>query len=196
MIQEDKPQPPAGEGEEPSGGPPARPPGTNLAAVAGAIVLILLLGLALYRRHHPRTAPGEESGEVPAESTPSKGTPITAVLPYRLSPEASIIAERYRCVCGCMELLNVCTCTKTPGSHDIKKHLQGLVDQKKSVQDIDSGMIAKFGPGVLLTNPVPSPSLGPSASRGSRGGAPPPSPKAAATPRRAARPNPPTGSRP
>src|SRR6266446_6620573 len=105
MIQEDAPQPPAGEEEGPSGGPPPRPPGTNLAAVAGAIVLILLLGLALYRRHHARTAPGEEGGEVPAESTPPKGTPSTAVLPYRLSPEASIIAERYRCVCGCAELL-------------------------------------------------------------------------------------------
>jgi hypothetical protein len=185
MIQEDESQTPSAGGEEASGEPPRRPPGTNLAAVAGALVLIVLVALALYHRNHPRPAPGEEGSGAIAQPTGPLGTPITAVLPYRLSPEATIIAERYRCICGCVELLNVCTCSKTPGSHDMRKHLQGLVDQKKSVQEIDSGMIAKYGPGVLLTNPVPGPSPA-SAAPGSARGAP--APKAGGTARRPARP--------
>ena len=135
-----------GPGEEP------RAPGTHLAAVAGALVLIGLVAYGIYRRGHPPVAPAAPPAA--SQAAPAVGTPIAAVVPVKLSPEASIIAERYRCVCGCKDLLNVCTCNKTPGSNDMKKALQALVDQRKGPQEIDAAMIARYGSAVLLSNPA------------------------------------------
>ncbi len=74
-----------------------------------------------------------------------------ATLPDALSPEARIISERYRCICGCDDPLSTCTCTNTPGSRDMKAHLQELVASGKSSRDIDQGMIDKYGAQVLLS---------------------------------------------
>jgi cytochrome c-type biogenesis protein CcmH/NrfF len=128
----------------------------NLAVVAAAIILVGLVAYALSRRPTP---PARVSNTPAGESTPPPaGTAIAAVVPYHLSPEASVVAERYRCVCSCGDLLNVCTCSKTPGSNDMKRALQDLVNQKKSPDEIDRAMVEKFGPQVLLANPVPTPS--------------------------------------
>ncbi len=162
MDDRDEPQPPGPPGEEPGSPGPARPRTTNLAAVAGAVVLIGLVALALYRRSHaPAPAPPPAS----PEATPPAGTPITAVVPFHLTPEASIVAERYRCVCGCNDLLNVCTCNKTPGSNDMKRFLQGLVAERKSVDEIDGAMVGKYGDDVLLSKtPAPRPTAAPKAT--------------------------------
>jgi len=162
-------------GPESTGGPPAQPRLANLVVVAGAIVLIGLVAFALYRSSHPG-APGaapEPSATPPqaaGTATPPQGTPIAAPLPVRLSPEASIIAERYRCVCSCNDLLNVCTCSKTPGSRDMRLYVQELVNAKKTGQEIDAAMVSRYGAGVLIAvaPPVPSPSPTPARKKRAR----------------------------
>jgi len=151
-----------------AGGPmpprnPEPPRAVNLLALAGVVVLIGLVAFALYRKGHP-TAPtpeAEPTGEAATQETgppQTPGTPITATLPVRLSPEATIIAERYRCVCSCNDPLNVCTCTKTPGSRDMRNYVQELVNQKKSGHEIDLAMLARYGPTVLMSGSAPAPS--------------------------------------
>src|SRR5207247_11207564 len=122
-----------------------------------------LVAFALYRKGHPtgptpETAPAGETAKQETGEAPPPGTPITATLPVRLSPEATIIAERYRCVCSCNDPLNVCTCTKTPGSRDMRQYVQELVNQKKTGKEIDAAMAARYGPGVLIGAATPTPS--------------------------------------
>lgn len=144
--------------------PPDQPRLISLVAVAGAVIVIGLVSFALYRRSHqaPQVAEpvqaggGEAAGQdAGAAGTPVAGTPIAAPIPIRLSPEASIAAERYRCICSCNDPLNVCTCTRTPGSRDMKTYVQELVNQKKSGKEIDAAMIARYGAGVLQSNAPP-----------------------------------------
>jgi Cytochrome C biogenesis protein len=143
-------------------GPTEPPRLVNLALVAGAVVLIGLVAFALYRRSHTATAPPAEVSSSPAPGVsptePLQGTPIAAVVPVRLTPEATVIAERYRCVCSCNDPLNVCTCSKTPGSRDMRTYVQELVNQKKSGSEIDAAMVTRYGPGVLVTAATPTPS--------------------------------------
>jgi len=141
--------------------PGGQPPSFNLAAVAGGIVLIGLLAFSLYRRGTPAPtgAPADaahpeaaQKGAAPGDTPPPPGGGvITQVVPVRMSPEASIVAERFRCVCGCNESLGACTCNKTPGSNEMKTFLQQQVDQKKGGTEIDQAMIEKWGPQALLT---------------------------------------------
>ena len=156
--------------------PPGQPRLISLVAVAGAVILIGLVSFALYRRSHSASqvtepvptagepAAGQDAGGA-ATGTPVGGTPIAAPLPVRLSPEASIVAERYRCICSCNDPLNVCTCTRTPGSRDMKMYVQELVNQKKSGKEVDQEMIARYGAGVLLSNPPPIPAATPEARK-------------------------------
>src|SRR5262245_25133224 len=146
--------------------PESGPPRTvNVAVLAGAVVLIGLVAFALYRRNHGGPAqPSTEAGAPaqPADATaPDQGTAIAAQVPIHLTPEASIIAERYRCVCSCKDPLTVCTCSKTPGSREMKQYVQELVNQKKSGKEIDAAMAARYGPNVLIgasaSAPAPSP---------------------------------------
>lgn len=169
MNRDDPDDASGGDAEGPS---PERPRTTNLAAVAAAVILIGLVAFALYRRAHPPAPPGEVSGE-PA-SSPTPGTTITAVVPYHLTPEASILAERYRCVCGCDDLLNVCTCNKTPGSNDMKRVLQDLVSRKLTPALIDQEMSGRFGPTALLASnpPVAKPTATPRPSAPRKSAAP------------------------
>jgi len=132
-------------------------------------VLIGLVAFALYRKGHPvapapATAPAGPAAKQESGTGPAAGTAITATLPVRLTPEAIIIAERYRCVCSCNDPLNVCTCTKTPGSRDMRTYVHELVNQKKSGQEIDAAMIARYGPNVVMSGaaPAPTPSATPS----------------------------------
>ena len=150
-------------GTQGAGGPPAPPRLANLVVVAGAVVLIGLVAFALYRNSHPgapAAPPGPAATPAPAAGTenPAQGTPIAAPLPVRLTPEASILAERYRCVCSCNDPLNVCTCTKTPGSRDMRLYVQELVDKKKTGAEIDAAMVGRYGPAVLIASAAPAPS--------------------------------------
>jgi hypothetical protein len=138
-----------------------------MAALAGAVVLVILVGFALYRRH--ATSTGEAESPAASASAPEvtgatseevpPGTMISATAPIRLSPEASILAERYRCVCGCNDTLSVCTCKNPSGSEDMKKFLQAQADERKSPEAIDRAMSEKFGPASLLSNPAPPQTL-------------------------------------
>jgi len=141
-----------------------------VAALAGAVVLIGLVGFALYRRGTTTspTAPPTAAAES-GEAAGAEGTPIVAKPPFRLSPEAAILAERYRCICGCNDNLSVCTCKNPNGSEDMKRHLQGLADAGKTPEEADAAMEEKFGAASLLRNPAPPQTL-PSHA----GGAPPP----------------------
>ncbi len=144
----------------PAAGRPAGGPRViNLAVVAGAIVLIGVVAFALYLRGHALPPAAEAPAPAPAATpeTPLQGTPITAQLPVRLSPEASIVAERYRCVCSCKDPLNVCTCTKTPGSRDMRQYVQQLVDQKKTAGEIDRAMVTRYGATVLIAEATATP---------------------------------------
>ena len=151
--------------------PPEQPHLVNLAAVAGAVVLIGLVTFALYRRSHPAAPPpmpAPAGAAAQPETKPPVGTPIAAQLPVRLTPEASIIAERYRCVCSCNDLLNVCTCSKTPGSRDMRLYVQELVNAKKTGQEIDAAMVSRYGSGVLIATATPTPSPSPTPARKKR----------------------------
>jgi cytochrome c-type biogenesis protein CcmH/NrfF len=140
---------------EPQDAPPLAPRAINLAVVAGVIVLIGLVAFAIFRQrqHAPSGAAAEDAAAAGGAGEPG-GTAITAAT-ITLTPEARIAAERYRCVCGCNDPLNVCTCTRTPGSIDMKKAVQELVDQKKMPAEIDQAMVARYGEAVLLSNPAP-----------------------------------------
>jgi hypothetical protein len=156
--------PPDGEGPGPSPGDPRT---TNLGVIAGGVILIGLVAFAFHRMRsqpHPPGEPvaGSESaapGATPA--APLAGTPITAKVPFHLSPEASILAEHYQCVCGCTDLLSVCTCDKPRGSNEMKAFLQDQVNQKRSAKEIDAAMIARFGDTVLAGAPKPAPTRKP-----------------------------------
>jgi len=149
------------------GGAPRTSRPVNLAALAGALIMIGLVAYAAYRRGQQTAPPPPDAATAPAaESTgPDLGTAITAQVPIHLTPEASIIAERYRCICGCNDPLNVCTCSKTPGSRDMKMYVQQLVNESKTGKEIDDLMVARYGKEVLLSVPAPSPSPSPAAQR-------------------------------
>lgn len=172
MDDQERPQEPGSEADDAGRpeGPGAGPRTANLAAVAGAVVLIGLVAFAVHRMRGAEP-PAENAAGAPAPgATPAPGTPITARLPYHLTPEASIVAENYRCVCGCPDRLSVCTCDKPSGSNEMKAFLQGLVNDKKTRAEIDAAMVAKYGPEVLLSNPAPqaSPVSSPAPSRPAR----------------------------
>jgi len=163
-------------GGSPSGGPGRTPRSVPVAALAGAVVLIGLVAFALYRRNVTTpagpeasvpAAPAAGSSETAAEGA-APGGMITATAPIRLTPEASILSERYRCVCGCNDTLSVCTCKNPTGSEEMKAFLQAQVSEGKSPEVIDRAMVEKFGPASLMSNPAPPQTLP------SHAGAPPP----------------------
>ena len=188
---------------EPSAPPePVQTRPVPMAAIAGAIILVGLVAFALYRRGltTPTPAPPAEpsapaAGPAPAGAAPTQGaapaagdaaapqgTAIAAPVPTRLSPEASVLAERYRCVCGCNLTLSVCTCRNDKGSEDMKKALNALVDQHKSPAEADQAMTAQFGPVALLSNAAPPPTAPPQAPAAQTPGAKPPATKTPAKP--------------
>jgi hypothetical protein len=132
-----------------------------IAAIAGALVLVGLVGIALYRRSAAPPA-GAAGGAAAAGATqaadtaaPEAGTAIAAKAPMLLSPEAAILAERYRCVCGCNDPLGVCTCRLPGGSEDMKEFVQDLARQGLTPDEADRAMTAKFGAAALLSQPAP-----------------------------------------
>ncbi len=150
----------------PAGAPEAPAPRSMpMAAVAGAMVLIGLVAFGLYRRHATLPAPEAPAAAAPAaapaagEAASADPGAIKAPLPIRLTPEASILAERYRCVCGCNDTLSVCTCRNNRGSEEMKGFLQKLVTDGTTPSKADAAMAEKFGSECLLTNPAPPQTL-------------------------------------
>ncbi|MCZ6695780.1 MAG: hypothetical protein O7A63_04485 [Acidobacteria bacterium] len=126
----------------------------KIVVVVGGVILIALVAYGLYRMG---AAPSEGAIDLPVEVavpvTPFTGIPITASAPAALSPQARVAVERYRCVCGCDDRLGECTCKQTPGSIDMKEHLQDLVNRGLTMTQIDEGMVAQYGDQALLSNP-------------------------------------------
>jgi len=88
------------------------------------------------------------TGSIP-EVMPTAGevTAVMSVVP--LSPQARLLAERFQCVCGCKDILATCVCEKTPGSRDMKRYLQALVNEGKSPAEVEGAMVARYGPSVI-----------------------------------------------
>lgn len=124
--------------------------GAYWAAVAGLVLLVGIVGFALVRRQSPQPTPPQAEAEAPAAADT---TLIKAEVPALLSPEARIMTERYRCVCGCDDRLSVCTCQNTPGSRDMKAYVEELVSAGRSIRDIDQAMIERYGKQVLYDAP-------------------------------------------
>ncbi len=137
-----------GTGESTPPPPPGAPRSINLAAVAGGILIIGLIAFALYRRGatvSPEAAPQDQ-----AQQAVPVGTAIATAVPVALTPEASILAERYHCVCGCEMTLSACTCNQSPGSNEMKLFLLNLVMEKHTSAEIDQAMMGKWGSKVLI----------------------------------------------
>jgi hypothetical protein len=135
----------------------------QVAGLAAVGALVALTGAALYSSRGgapapegeraaetapsaPTEAPITSSGTPSPESSNKEGASITAqVEEIMLSPQARILAERFTCVCGCKDILATCSCEKTPGSRDMKKYLQQLVDEGKAPADVEAAMIARYG---------------------------------------------------
>ena len=111
--------------------------------------------------------PSAEGDSLPAEPSPQPQASITEGLDFRtptvkegipaqihvlkeLSPETKIAASRFRCVCGCPDDLLACACQKDPGGIIMKNHLQDLVDQGLTNEEIDREMVKAYGEEVLL----------------------------------------------
>ena len=113
----------------------------------------------LFRPRGGRTQRGQEAatatGAATAETGGERAGTAIAAATVKLTPEAQIATERYRCVCGCNDALSVCTCTQTPGSIDMKEYVQEQVNLGKSPAEIDQAMVEKYGAGSLLSNPAP-----------------------------------------
>jgi cytochrome c-type biogenesis protein CcmH/NrfF len=148
---------PDGTTPAPAGDPPRS---VNLGVVAGVVILVGLIAFAVYRQRGNVPTAASEAPPAQRAETVAAGTAISAAT-VNLSPEGQIAAERYRCICGCNDPLSVCTCTRTPGSIDMKQHVQDQVDQRKTPAEIDQAMVAKYGAAVLLSNPAPPRTAGP-----------------------------------
>ena len=120
--------------------------GAYWAAVAGLVLLVGIVGFALVRRQSPQS-PGPQAEAKPSAAADT--TLIKAEIPALLSPEARIMTERYRCVCGCGDRLSVCTCQNIPGSRDMKAYVEEMVSAGRSIRDIDQAMIERYGEQVL-----------------------------------------------
>ncbi|MFQ5877628.1 MAG: cytochrome c-type biogenesis protein CcmH [Acidobacteriota bacterium] len=125
----------------------------NLAVLAGALILLGLVAAAVYRMNRTRAASARPPAAADQPGAPRGGRAVTAAVPIKLTPQARVAAERYRCVCGCNDPLSTCTCSRTPGSRDMKEYLQELVDQREGMQEIDRAMVERYGAAALLSNP-------------------------------------------
>jgi hypothetical protein len=93
----------------------------------------------------PAEAAPSQPTEAPAATSSTQQLQLTDVI---LTPAARIQAEKFDCICGCNLRLAKCFCEKTPGSIDMKQHLQSLVDADLSPSQIKEGMVLKYGEAV------------------------------------------------
>ncbi|HZE89180.1 MAG TPA: hypothetical protein VE404_06510 [Verrucomicrobiae bacterium] len=152
-----------GSGGEPAVGTP-EPGGRRGLGAAGLVALALAIavaaGVATWRARPPRAGPGATAAQAaaadanhrPAVAGPAppggRGVVSRQMTVVELTPPAQIQAEKFRCVCGCRMSLGECYCAKSPGSVDMKRHLQALVDAGATPAGIEKGMVDRYGPGV------------------------------------------------
>jgi len=134
----------------------------QVAGFAALGLLVALTAVAFYSSRQSRApvTPAQKPLDVAATppaprvteslpEQPGRGSTITAVAEdVMLTPQARLLAERLVCVCGCNDILATCTCKETPGSRDMKKYLQQLVDEGKNPVEIEDAMVARYGAAV------------------------------------------------
>jgi cytochrome c-type biogenesis protein CcmH/NrfF len=132
----------------------------RLAGFLALGALLVLLAIA-FLPGGSETTPPDPAAVI--TTTPDVGTSLTEAIPeidegglitasaedVALSPQARLLAERFQCVCGCGDILSTCSCLQTPGSRDMKRLLQRLVDEGKSPTEIKTEMVAVYGQAAL-----------------------------------------------
>jgi hypothetical protein len=119
-----------------------------VAALAGAAAFVFL-----------RRLPGSTASKAVGAPSPEALLPSSPVL---LSAKATIIADRYHCLCGdCSDTLGRCTCARDKGSNEMKSTLNKLAEEKKDLREIDAAMAIKYGPKVLVQGVPPAPASTP-----------------------------------
>jgi hypothetical protein len=134
--------------------PPSPPPRRRIGIPALLLVLIAAAaaGFFLYRRGSVSATPAPAAGGAPAPAA------LIANSPVLLNAKASLIADRYRCLCGeCSDTLGKCTCTRDKGSNEMKATLNALAGAKKSVAEIDQAMVKRYGPKVMAPGAAATP---------------------------------------
>src|SRR5580765_5560987 len=139
---------PGGFGESPLPPPPPRRVGKPLLLVVVAVAAVA--GFLLVRRSGVAPA-------APAASAPAPGS-LIASMPVQLSPKAAMIADRFHCLCGeCQDTLGACTCTRDKGSNEMKSTLNRIVEEKKTLSEIEAAMVARYGSKVLASPAASAP---------------------------------------
>jgi hypothetical protein len=133
----------------PTGESTPAPSGRNARNIFFLIVALALVlaGFLLFRRGGgPATAP---AAPTVGGTTPPAGLNVVEA-PVKLTPEATLVADRFKCLCGnCQDTLGKCVCTRDKGSNEMKTALNRIVAEKKSLAEIEAAMVDKFGSGVL-----------------------------------------------
>lgn len=150
---------PAGVPEGAGGGGAATAPPHPMGRRLGVLLAVAVLGAggAWFAVSARRRAAGDAAPAAPrsipqtSASAQPRGVVSTSLTDVALSPAARVQAEKFKCVCGCELSLAECTCTKTPGSIDMKEHLRSLVNAKLTPAEIERGMVEKYGPEALRT---------------------------------------------
>jgi hypothetical protein len=124
----------------------------NMLFLIVALALILA-GFLLFRRGGaPAGAPAVPVAE---GKTPPPGLNVVEA-PVKLTPEATLVADRFKCLCGnCQDTLGKCVCTRDKGSNEMKTALNRIVAEKKTIAEIEAAMVEKFGTGVLAASGAP-----------------------------------------
>jgi cytochrome c-type biogenesis protein CcmH/NrfF len=140
---------------------------SQIAGVAAVGALVVLTGVAFYSSRQA-AAPSASASPAGSAATPApepeatnapssteippvkagKGVVTAQIEDVMLTPKARLLAERFKCVCGCGDILAACTCKMTPGSRDMKKYLQELVNEGKTPSEVEAAMVERYGAAV------------------------------------------------
>ncbi|MBI3448295.1 MAG: hypothetical protein HY049_05180 [Acidobacteria bacterium] len=147
-------------GGEPAGGGTAVPRSRRGLGLGVMVAIAVAVGVATMRPRAPQAPSGAKAAPAAASDANSVapkagpappggwGVVSRTMTVVELTPPAQMQAEKFRCVCGCRMSLGECYCAKTPGSVEMKRHLQALVDAGESPAGIEKGMVEKYGPAV------------------------------------------------
>ncbi len=131
----------------------ATAPGPSRRRANLALILILVLaGIAAVVLLRPARRTGAPDPQAPAPEAGQVPRGIIAVL-VKLSPEAALVADRYRCPCGDgQETLGKYDCADDDAGDEMKTTLNRIVAEQKSLAAIDDAMVEKYGPAVLASS--------------------------------------------
>jgi hypothetical protein len=132
---------------------PSPPPIKQRPKWAGILLILVVAGVAGYFlvRKFSGSSVAPVSAAKPASDVLVPGSPVL------LTAKAAIVADRYNCLCGdCSDTLGKCTCARDQGSNEMKATLNRLAAEKKSVPEIDSAMVEKYGSKVMASEAPPA----------------------------------------